>query len=64
MTVAGFSGAARAIPPKISPEHMKTILSFGMGVESSYVTRNRSTGIGLQSAARKPVLHVQEVMVI
>lgn len=64
MTADGFSGGAPAIHPEFSQEHMKTILSFGMGVESSYVTRNRSTGIGLQSAARKPVLHVQEVMVI
>jgi len=26
---------------------MKTILSYGMGVESSYVTRNRLTMIGV-----------------
>ncbi len=35
MTAAGFSGGAPAIPPEFSQEHMKTILSFGMGVESS-----------------------------
>ena len=35
MTADGFSGGAPAIPPEFSQEHMKTILSFGMGVESS-----------------------------
>jgi hypothetical protein len=35
VTAAGFSSVAPAITTKFSPEHMKTILSFGMGVESS-----------------------------
>lgn len=35
MTPGGLSDAAPAILPKYSLEHMKTILSFGMGVESS-----------------------------